>query len=168
MKNFLLALCILILTACKNQPAAEGKTDINNIPYAMGVYGDSIATEGALSVIQVLDSLKSQDSMFCAISGYVTSVCQNKGCWMVLSENPSDSTGFFVKFKDYGFFVPLDFAGSKVTIRGKAFKEITSVDELRHYAEDEGKSKEEIEAIITPTEEMKFMADGVVVIEPKK
>ncbi|MFN8331404.1 MAG: DUF4920 domain-containing protein [Saprospiraceae bacterium] len=32
--------------------------------------------------------------------------------------------GLFVKFKDYAF-VPKDLTGSKVTVRGTAFKEIT-------------------------------------------
>jgi hypothetical protein len=53
-------------------------------------------------------------------------------------------------------------------IKGKAFKEVTSVEELQHYAEDEGKSKEEIALITQPQEEIKFLADGVVVVEGKK
>lgn len=65
-------------------------------------------------------------------------------------------------------FVPKDLSGSKVTIQGKAYKEITGVDELKHYAEDEGKSAAEIAKITAPKEEMKFMANGVAVIERKK
>lgn len=53
-------------------------------------------------------------------------------------------------------------------VKGKAFKETTSVDELKHYAQDEGKSQTEIDAITSPQEEMKFLADGVVVLEEKK
>ena len=71
----------------------------------------------------------------------------------------------FVKFKDYGFFMPLDLAGSEVVMAGKAFREETSVDELRHYAEDEGQSAEEIAKITEPVEELKFLAYGVVVVE---
>ncbi len=158
---------IILVFACKNQPPAE-PTQTAGTGYELGVFGDTIETDGALTVPATLESLKTQDSMMCAVSGYVTNVCQAKGCWMMLSENPQDTTGIFVKFRDYGFFVPKDLSGSKVVVRGKAFKEITSVDELRHYAEDEGKSKEEIEAITQPMEEMKFMADGVVVMEGKK
>ena len=47
---------------------------------------------------------------------------------------------------------------------GFAFKEVTPVDELRHYAEDEGMSKEEIAAITEPKEELKFMASGVLLL----
>ena len=70
----------------------------------------------------------------------------------------------FVKFKDYGFFMPKDIAGKRVVMDGYAFKEITPVDELRHYAEDEGKSPEEIAAIVEPKEELKFLAKGVLLL----
>ncbi|MBK9271400.1 MAG: DUF4920 domain-containing protein [Saprospiraceae bacterium] len=166
MKNLSILLIALFFAACKNQAPNE------SAPAAMAshlaVYGDSISTDGAIGVTDALGNLKTQDSVFCTVSGYVTSVCKVKGCWMVLSENPQDSTGFFVKFKDYGFFVPLEFEGTKVVVKGKAFKEVTGVDELKHYAEDEGKSQAEIDAITQPQEEMKFMADGVVVLEEKK
>ena len=96
------------------------------------------------------------------VEGKVESVCQAKGCWMnIVSEDP-DKEVMFVKFKDYGFFMPKDIAGRTVIMRGSAFKEETSVDELRHLAEDAGKSKEEIEAITEPVVELKFMADGVI------
>jgi hypothetical protein len=47
---------------------------------------------------------------------------------------------------------------------GYAYREVTSVEDLRHFAEDEGKSKEEIEAITEPREELKFMASGVLLL----
>ncbi|MBK6859100.1 MAG: DUF4920 domain-containing protein [Saprospiraceae bacterium] len=135
---------------------------------SMEYYGDTIQTADAKSVDETLMGLKTTDSTITSVTGYVTGVCQMKGCWMILSQNPDDTTGFFVKFRDYGFFVPKDLSGSKVTIQGKAYKEITGVDELKHYAEDEGKSAAEIAKITAPKEEMKFMANGVAVIERKK
>jgi hypothetical protein len=39
----------------------------------------------------------------------------------------------------------------------------TPVDELRHYAEDAGKSKAEIAKITKPEKALTFMADGVIV-----
>jgi len=61
--------------------------------------------------------------------------------------------------------MPLDLAGSNVIVDGIAYKEVTGVDELRHYAEDEGKSPEEIAKITEPVEELKFMADGVIILK---
>ena len=48
--------------------------------------------------------------------------------------------------------MPKDIAGMEVILEGNAFVEQTSVDELRHYAEDEGKTAEEIEAIFSGLE----------------
>lgn len=168
MKYYVLAIAILGLTACKTEnkpaeaPAAENPT------MSMEYYGDTIQTADAKTVEETLMGLKTSDSTITSVTGYVTGVCQMKGCWMILSQHPDDTTGFFVKFRDYGFFVPKDLSGSKVTIQGKAYKEITAVDELKHYAEDEGKSAAEIAKITAPKEEMKFMANGVAVIERKK
>ena len=67
-----------------------------------------------------------------------------------------------VRFKDYGFFVPLDASG-EVLIHGKAFISETSVDDLRHYAEDAGASDDEIAAITTPKTSYNFEADGVLI-----
>jgi len=89
---------------------------------------------------------------------------QAKGCWINIVSEDAAKPSMFVKFKDYGFFMPKDIAGKEVIMEGYAFKEVTSVDELRHYAEDEGKSKEEIAAITEPVEELKFMASGVLLL----
>jgi len=68
-----------------------------------------------------------------------------------------------VRFKDYGFFMPLDSQGKQVIVEGKAFVKITPVDELQHYAEDAGKSKEEIAKITEPRKEFAFEANGVLI-----
>ena len=67
-----------------------------------------------------------------------------------------------VRFKDYGFFMPLDAAEKEVIVAGKAYVKETSVDELRHYAEDAGKTQEEIALITEPKKEFAFEANGVL------
>jgi hypothetical protein len=44
-----------------------------------------------------------------------------------------------------------------------AVKEMVSVEDLRHLAEDAGKSEAEIEAITHPREELTFVAEGVII-----
>ena len=68
-----------------------------------------------------------------------------------------------VTFKDYGFFMPLDISGKTIVAEGEAVADTTSVDMLRHYAEDEGLPKEEIEKITEPKIEISFVANGVVI-----
>ena len=70
-----------------------------------------------------------------------------------------------VKFKDYGFFVPKDIEGKQVIVNGKAFVNEMPVDEQRHYAEDAGKSQEEIALITTPKKTFAFEADGVLIAD---
>jgi len=95
------------------------------------------------------------------IEGEVESVCQAAGCWMKIKT--ADGQTMRVTFKDYGFFVPKDIAGKKVIFEGIPAVKTTSVAELQHYAEDAGKSKEEIAKINSPKTELTFVADGVLV-----
>ena len=60
--------------------------------------------------------------------------------------------------------MPLNIVGKDVVLQGEAKKTITSVEMLKHYAEDAGKSKEEIEKITEPKTEIEFIATGVLVV----
>jgi len=67
-----------------------------------------------------------------------------------------------VRFKDYGFFVPKSGAeGKSAIINGNISVDTLSVAQLRHYAEDAGKSREEILSIVNPEITISFLADGV-------
>ena len=126
-------------------------------------FGEMISDVGAISYSELVVKMDQSDEVEAVVIGKVGSVCQAKGCWMnIVDSDGGTSEEMFVKFKDYGFFMPLDIAGKDVIMRGKAYKEETSVDELRHYAEDEGKSAEEVAAITESIIELKFMADGVI------
>ncbi len=127
-------------------------------------FGEKITEKKAISYNKLLKKMKTKDSLQVKVVGTVEAVCQMKGCWMNIASEDPDKPSMVVKFKDYGFFVPMDIAGKKVIMRGYAYKEETSVEELRHFAEDAGKSKEEIEAIKEPKQEFKFMADGVILL----
>jgi hypothetical protein len=94
------------------------------------------------------------------ITGTVEGVCQAKGCWATV-KLPNGET-MTIKFKDYAFFLPKDCASQKITCHGKMFMKTTSVAELKHLAEDAGKSKKEIKKIKQPKQEFRFEADGVL------
>ncbi len=103
------------------------------------------------------------DTVMTTLRGTVDEVCQAKGCWMTIAAGGEEE--MMVKFKDYGFFMPKDISGREVIMNGIAFYEVTPVDELRHYAEDAGKPQEEIDKITEPKRELKFLADGVQLLE---
>lgn len=124
--------------------------------------GMEISDKDVLSAEEMMETynnMKPGDTINTKVKAEIIEVCSKKGCWMTLDMD--DEKEVMVKFKDYGFFMPLDAKG-EVIISGKAFVAETPVDELKHYAEDAGKSKEEIEAITVPQLEYKFEADGVL------
>ena len=107
------------------------------------------------------DQISEKDSLQTQMIGEIKEVCQAKGCWMTL--DLGDDELIRVKFKDYGFFVPKDAAGKTAVIEGIAKKEVIDVSELKHLAEDAGKSQKEIDAITEPKEELTFVAKGVII-----
>lgn len=161
-----LIVMILIAGACKNLPTNESLS-ANGANGANGLktFGAEITDEGYVTLDQATTMLEGVDSLPLKLAGTVKEVCQNKGCWMNVVSESGESQPIFVKFKDYAFFVPKDCAGKKVVMEGIAYREVTPVDELRHYAEDKGASAEELAAITEPKEELKFMASGVLLYE---
>ncbi len=96
------------------------------------------------------------------IKGEIKSTCKMKGCWMEL--DVAEKT-IFVRFKDYGFFVPKEGAEGKLAVvNGKLSIDTLSVAQLKHYAEDAGKSKEEISLIDKEEITMSFLAEGVIIM----
>lgn len=159
---FLLVMAVALF-ACNNADTSEeNNTDTAAAEKAdNGEFGASFQAEGVLSYDELLAKMNASDSLLVTVQGKVDAVCQAKGCWMNISSEQANQEKMVVKFKDYGFFVPKDIAGREVIMKGKAYREVTTVDELRHLAEDAGKSAEEVAAITDPKVELKFMADGV-------
>ena len=160
MKNQLLILLTLIfLFSCKEKHSNRTPVQVQSTTY--NLYGDAFETDSVLSFNELSQKIeKIGDTLQLTLKGTIKEVCTKKGCWMTLSlENDSE---MMVRFKDYGFFVPLDASG-EVLIHGKAFISETSVDDLRHYAEDAGASDDEIAAITTPKTSYNFEADGVLI-----
>lgn len=150
--------CFFVLTSCKKQTTS---IDTSN-DYAL--FGDTITADKAISNEDMLvqyDKLKPGDTLNLKFKSKIKSVCQKKGCWMTL-ELPSGKEAF-VKFKDYAFFVPKNVQNEEVIVNGKAFVSIETVEELKHYAKDEGKSQAAIDSIIAPKTNYSFMADGVLI-----
>lgn len=124
-------------------------------------HGKKINEKGAIQATELATQMGSKEKMPAKVEGTVESVCKVKGCWMKVKTG--DGQTMRVTFKDYGFFVPKDIVGKRVVVQGTAETSVTPVDELRHYAQDAGKSKEDIEKITEPEKALTFVADGVIV-----
>lgn len=130
------------------------------------VYGAGVkatAEKKAISVAKLNNKLKKNKKIEnVTVKGEVVDVCDKKGCWLTIKNEGGER--FFVKMKDYAFFVPTALKGKNVVLEGKAEYKVTSVDELKHYAEDAKKPQAEIDAITKPSTEIRFVADGIKVV----
>lgn len=170
MKKFLFILAFSgIFIGCKNE-----KTQITELSQAEPIavnyqtFGDKITDEAVLTKSQMTEkfkNLKPGDTVDAKFSSTVQEVCQQKGCWMKMDLDKEEA---MIRFKDYGFFMPKDIAGQKIIVAGKAFVEEMSVEDQQHYAEDGGKSEEEIAQITEPKFTYAFEANGVLIPEVEK
>ena len=170
MKKYLvLAFLGIGLIACKE--GASNQEDVATVSEELtseepGVFGEEFKNEATLTAFELGDiysNLKVGDTINVTFEGPVQEVCQAKGCWMQVDVGAADPV--MIKFKDYGFFVPKDSENTEVIVEGKAFLNEMSVEDQKHYAEDEGKSEAEIEAITSPQITRAFIAEGVLLKE---
>ena len=147
-------------TATKNNKIATKAS--GNTNYSS--FGETITdTDYVLSkeALASYKALETGDTINLKFSANIKEVCTRKGCWMTLPAGVEDET-IMVRFKDYGFFMPLDASGKEVIVAGKAFVTEVSVANLKHYAGDAGKSPDEIANITEPAMEFAFEANGVL------
>jgi len=154
MKKILLSLAFCVWTAIGfAQDKIEGQS-----------FGEGVTKGNIISATAVNEKLGKATKANMKVEGEVVTVCKKKGCFMNIKI--SDTETMFVKFKDYGFFMPKDMApGTKVVVDGFAERKITSVEDLQHYAKDAKKSEEEIAKIIAPKKEIVFEAKGAVIVK---
>jgi hypothetical protein len=151
--------CIILLytfTVKAQPPAGEAKPG--------EVYGEKITADGAVPLNEVVTKLNDgTGTVNTKVKAKIVEVCPKKGCWLKLQLNEKETA--MVKMKDYAFFLPIAAKGKTVVIDGEVKKKTISVAELKHYAEDAGKSKEEIDAITQPGNEIRVTAKGILVVE---
>ena len=160
-KISILLVCLLFVVACKE--SKDKVEDVKKEAVEYSSYGEKISDENVISkelAAQRFETLKEGDTINLKFASKINEVCKAKGCWMKLDLGNSKES--MVRFKDYGFFVPLDADNKEVIVNGKAYVTKISVDELKHYAKDGGKTEEEIAAIIEPEFTYAFEADGVL------
>ena len=155
---------LVLLVGCKNKHKSSEVSENAQSERNFASFGKLIDYKGAIGSEVMLDqfqSLREADTLETKFSATVTDVCKSKGCWMKL--NLKNGEEVMVKFKDYGFFVPMDIEGREVVVNGIAFVDNMSVEDQRHYAKDAGESPEDIKQIKLPKKTFEFEADGVLI-----
>jgi hypothetical protein len=157
MKKITLTLGIVLATHFINAQAPAGKAKVGD------TYGTKITEDGAVEITELSKLLSAKDTVAVKIRAKAVSSCASKGCWMTLQMDAKNTA--FVKMKDYGFFIPTAIADKNVVLEGIAFYKTTTVEDLKHYAEDGKKTQAEIDAIKEPKKEIRFLANGILVVK---
>jgi len=154
-----LTIVAIVLASCGTEQVL--KEEVSNEKY----YGSVIETSDISEFNDVRAQLTETGEVETRIQGEVLGTCSKKGCWMEIATGEDT---LFVKFKNYEFFVPTEgVEGYHTVLEGVAYYDTTTVTELKHYAEDAGKTQEEIDLITEPEYSINFTATGVM-MEPGK
>lgn len=136
-----------------------------NVPADKGAnFGEKVSAENAISVSDLTNAFAKKDAakkMEVKLKATVTEVCSKEGCWIKIKGTTGN---VMVKMKDHKFLVPLVLNEKEIIIDGIAEEKVTSVEMLKHYAEDANKSKAEIDAIKEPKREIVIQAKGILVL----
>lgn len=171
-KLLLLTVLPIIFIGCKNNDTDSSETTSSEFTEEVTVnykpYGDEVSTAEIITprkLQKIYQNIAIGDTVDLKITARVKEVCKKKGCWMRIVLNDDVDDEAMIRFKDYGFFMPVNIEGKEIIAEGKAFLEELSVDAQRHYAEDGGASAEEILSITEPKITYSFLAHGVLVPE---
>ncbi|MDR9419992.1 DUF4920 domain-containing protein [Gracilimonas sp.] len=122
------------------------------------VFGAEVDTWGeSTSLKSIIENEEDLSGKTVTLETEIAEVCQKKGCFFVANEGSYSAR---ITFKDYGFFIPTDSKGKKVTLIGTfEVKELTE-EKAKHYAEDAGNNPD---AIKGPQKEYSIVATSVKV-----
>ena len=143
-------LLLAFLAAPTTQPTTQ--------PAAV-TFGEPMTLGEVTPVEDVLADPAAYDGQRIRVRGEIASVCQPRGCWMRIGD---EQANLFVKFtcEIDNRLVPADAAGRVGEAEGVLTVETISVEDARHFAEDAGKSPEEIAAITEPQVSLRLAGPG--------
>lgn len=141
-------------TAVKSEPVGE----VEVVP---GFYGAGVEENAVMGTAELISMVETSGTFSGKVSGEIKEVCTKKGCWFTM--DLANGEPMRVTFKDYGFFIPTNSQGFPIILEGVATLTETDVETLKHFAQDQGKSKEEVDAITSPKREITFEATGVII-----
>jgi len=163
MKKFLMFLGVAaIAVSCSNTGEEISGSKEKNEETELGKsYGPvKVDVSKAISVKEMLADFEQKGGeVEYTFEADLVEVCSKAGCWVNVDKGNGDL--FMVRFKDHFTIPPKTAAGTGAYLHGVAFMDTISVADLQHFAEDAGKSPEEIALITEPEFELNFTADGI-------
>jgi hypothetical protein len=126
--------------------------------HAKSQYGEPITLKQEMSLAELLKAYPNGSKSEILTSGTVDSVCEKKGCWMVLSDGAQQAR---ITFKGYKYFVPVSLRGQQIQVQGVFEEKTVSVAKQKHYLEDAKAGAAEIAKITEPQKTLHLVASGV-------
>ena len=122
-------------------------------------FGAAFSDAKTVALAEAMANVEMYAGKTIKVEGEITDVCQEKGCWLVVTDG---ERAMRVKFKDYGFFVPKDASGKKVVLEGTVEKKTISEMQAQHIAK-ESKGKTDPATIKGPQVVIQMTATGVAI-----
>ncbi len=119
-------------------------------------YGAPLGQNPSATLADVLRTPDKFAGQRVTVEGAVRAACTRKGCWMELSEGADACR---VTFKDYGFFVPTDSAGSKARVDALVQTKTIKPEMVAHLESEGAKFSEK--AADGSAREVRLVATGV-------
>lgn len=156
MKKVLFASLLLITLGATAQTREK-------VPAAKGVVYGAVTEEKSPATPDELAGKLANNQYEGQLKAKVVDVCKAEGCWIKVQRK--DGPAMMVRAKDHAFLMPENIVGKTVLIEGSATVKETTEEMRKHYAEDAGKSKEEIARIKGSEKDIQFSAKGVKVLD---
>lgn len=157
MKRHLIAITIpLALAALGCQ-----KPNVDN--YAS--FGAKFETTDAVPLRDAVARIDTHEGKPVCVKADIAEVCKKMGCWMMLADGNDRVRVRFTASEQCtdGFLLPRNCDGHTAYAKGSLHRESIPEDVARHYAEDQGKSEEEIARIVGPQPSVTMLATGVMI-----
>lgn len=149
---------------------AKKPTEADNVaefnPKGKILRGAAIGSSKKVSLAKVLENPSEYEGKMVRVEGVIVRSCKMEGCWMELAPT-ADAKSVRVKFKDHGFFIPLQSAGFKAKAEGVISVKTLSKEEVDHLINDDGAKFDNINKDGTVTE-IAFLASGVELSKASK
>ncbi len=160
-KLLFLSIITLLFVSCSNLKSINDNAD-KKLGKSYGPVKVDVTEANEVSKMLELFQGKTDPMEFTFIAP-INQVCMKAGCWVNIDKGNGET--FMVRFKDH-FTIPIDTKiGTEAYFHGVAYWDEVSVEMLQHFAEDAGKTPEEIAKITQPEYVMSFEADGIVLVK---
>ncbi|MEO8586812.1 MAG: DUF4920 domain-containing protein [Acidobacteriota bacterium] len=130
---------------------------------AAGKFGAPLGASPKVALADLVKDPATFSGKTVKTEGVVSTVCQEKGCWMILK---SGDHSVRVTFKDYGYFVPKDSAGATAVMEGVFSVKTIPEKTAKHYAGET--SGGQPDAIKGDQKELSLVASGVEIAKPER